>query len=111
MDKQKQIEEMASVLIGSVVTGADSTKVLNIGYITAKELASILINAGYRKIPENAELQKQVDELKFYQEILIILLDNREKDTAKEILKWFESRYPKLSVKEYFAQRYGVEVE
>lgn len=54
MDKQKQIEEMASYLIGKVVTGADSTKVLNLGYITVKEISSILVNAGYRKISENA---------------------------------------------------------
>ena len=54
MDKQKQIEEMANCLIGCRVTGADSTKVLSLGYITVKEIASILVNEGYRKIPENA---------------------------------------------------------
>ena len=62
-------------------------------------------------IDKNAELQNQVDELKFDKELLQKLIDKREKDTAKEILQWFESRYPKLSVREYFAQRYGVEVE
>ena len=54
MDKQKQIEEMASCLVGEVVTGADSTKVLSLGYMTVKEISYILVNAGYRKIPENA---------------------------------------------------------
>ena len=57
---------------------------------------------------ENAKLQKQVGELKFDKELLQKLIDKREKDTAKEILQWFEGRYPKLSVREYFAQRYGV---
>ena len=53
-DKQKQIEEMASFLIGKAVTGADSTKVLRLGYLTVREISETLYNAGYRKIPEGA---------------------------------------------------------
>ena len=66
MDKQKQIEEMASCLIGKVVTGADSTKVLGLGYITVKEISFILVNAGYRKIPENAVVVPDMADKDFY---------------------------------------------
>jgi hypothetical protein len=76
MDKQKQIEEMAACLIGKVVTGADSTKVLNLGYITVKEIASILANAGYRKIPENAVVLTSEELAKRNAEIEIIKIDN-----------------------------------
>ena len=36
---------------------------------------------------QNAELQKQVDELNFDKNLLQKLLEKREKDTAKEILQ------------------------
>jgi hypothetical protein len=61
----KQIEEMSSYLIGKNVTGSDSTKVLSLGYLTVKEIASILVNAGYRKIPEGAVVISADYELPF----------------------------------------------
>ena len=75
MDKQ-MIEEMASCLIGKAVTGADSTRVLCLGYITVKEISSILINAGYRKIPEGAVVLTR-EEIYEYREAV-----------AEEVDKW-----------------------
>ena len=80
------------------------------------QLALDLIN---RLQAENAELQKQVDVLKFDKEILQKLIDKREKDTAKEIyaqvLEWSpvgeNYHWFITTLENWLKERYGVEVE
>jgi hypothetical protein len=91
MDKQKQIEEMASCLVGEVVTGADSTKVLNLGYITVKEIASILVNAGYRKIPDGGCVLNK-DQNEKWLDWLELNMSKTRKETAEKFYKKLEER-------------------
>lgn len=81
----KQIEEMASCLIGKNVTGSDSTRVLRLGYLTVKEIASILVNAGYRKIPEGAVVLEtsvyESLEIKNYRDVIY---ERVRKETAEK---------------------------
>ena len=73
----------------------------------------------YRKYEvENAELQKQVDELKkrvdMYEKSKSFVYGDAIKDTAKEILEWLEKHcfFNGFDIVEtYFRERYGVEVE
>lgn len=51
MDKEKQIENIASKLNGKVVGGfLQGTDCKRLGYITSKDIAEILVNANYGNI-------------------------------------------------------------
>lgn len=53
MDKEKEIEEMTSKIIGNRVGGFDwGTEQKIMGYITSKEIATLLCNAGYGNIAQ-----------------------------------------------------------
>lgn len=110
MDKQKQIEEMASCLIGKAVTGADSTKVLNLGYITVKEIASILINAGYRK-PTKGEVVLTKEEKEEYESLVKLLIyDKPVHSRVYEVVKDIKENARKETV-EKFAERLKEKLE
>ena len=77
-----------------------------------------------KKLEQNAELQKQVDDLKFDKVILQKLLDKREKDIAKKFADLVEFHsiacmndgveyftISALGLKEILRENFGVEVE
>ena len=86
---------------------------------------TISMNEMYvEKVRQNAELQKQVDDLKFDKVILQKLLDKREKDIAKKFADLVEFHsiacmnggveyftISALGLKEILRENFGVEVE
>ena len=93
-ESQKQIEEMASYLIGKNVTGSDSTRVLSLGYLTVREIASILVNAGYRKIPEGSVVLEtsvyESLEIKNYRDVIS---ERVRKETAEKFAERLKKQF------------------
>lgn len=86
MDKQKQIEEMANCLIGKEFSYANGTKLLGVGYTAGMEIASVLVNAGYRKIHENAVVltREEYQMLNYFNHRGEELLKQERKETAEK---------------------------
>ena len=99
MDKQRQIEELARILIKASCKGSECEKCIYIDSVKEAEECCVclkaLYNAGYRKIPENAVV------LTMDEHIAML------KDLAESNAKTYEMAYQKGSKEtaEKFAER------
>ena len=129
MDKQKQIEEMAHNLC---LNERDCEDCERNGVCLAYSTATIIYNAGYRKIPEGAvvltkfEYDEMLADVTASKKKLARIIDSAkskgQKETAKEILNTVKELHTENTGEEFgcdwlgtqlikLAQRYGVEVE
>lgn len=113
MEDQKQIEEMATAEMIQKYLDNNNIKVSN--RLLPLHIADMLFVNNYRKLHEDSVVltREELHEIEenAYQVGVTLGKSFGRKEMAKEILLWFEERYPKLSVREYFIKQYGVEVE
>jgi hypothetical protein len=83
MDKQKQVEEMAAIILG-------------LAGFSAYEKSEFLLTAGYRKIPENSVVLTREEYVKFKKQDLFMkdytiveVLENETKKARKETAEKF----------------------
>ena len=126
-DKEKQIEEMAKVIIQTSCNGKECE---NCSWIRSVEEATeccvclkALYCAGYRKIPENAvvltreEYDYLINDCKRWENLAVEKVDEiitTRKETAREILQWLKDHCAFAGwvlVETYFREQFGVEVD
>ena len=111
MDKQKQIEDMAHNLC---LKEWDCEDCERNGVCLLYSTATIIYNAGYRKIPEGAVVltQEQVAEIvSNHNQINREKVEQARKETAREILSLLYTAIPKTQIVVEIKKRYGVEEE
>lgn len=112
MDKQKEIEEMAHNLCLKELYCEDCERD---GVCLAYSTATIIYNAGYRKIPEGAVVLTREEygaiSLERATDMLASIQAQARKETAKEILSLLYTAIPKTQIVVEIKKRYGVEVE